>query len=268
MIDSYELLLTQYISKEDFFRFGLEKTIYIPTDKVEAEWQSLKNNIANNKAVFIRGFKTSTGMHMASDFYSKVFENKQVKKDPSNTQNPAKIIEKLTGYKKTNDLKNYQLASIFGRSRNILAFCAPWNIVYIPSILDPLLSVDAHTDLANEYKKRFMQHSYEKFKPYIDEFNEMVSNHQFKKSMDEYFQTLFDDGHFDKKEMMAFENTIREDFAPIKFWRAWNRGLPPWVQISSLISLVPFAQFDDKPVPGRRVGRAWAKSLAVSSSLS
>jgi hypothetical protein len=47
MIDSYELLLTQYISKEDFFRFGLEKTIYIPTDKVEAEWQSLKNNIAN-----------------------------------------------------------------------------------------------------------------------------------------------------------------------------------------------------------------------------
>ncbi|MDA3945465.1 MAG: hypothetical protein PF439_02145 [Helicobacteraceae bacterium] len=217
MIDSYELLLTQYISKEDFFRFGLEKTIYIPTDKVEAEWQSLKNNIANNKAVFIRGFKTSTGMHLASDFYSKVFGNKQVKKDPSNTQNPAKIIEKLTGYKKANDLKNYQLTSIFGRSRNILAFCAPWNIVYIPSVLDPLLSVDAHTDLANEYKKRFMQHSYEKFKPYIDEFNEMVSNHQFKKSMDEYFQTLFDDGHFDKKEMMAFENTIREDFAPIKF---------------------------------------------------
>ena len=217
MIDSYELLLSQYISKEDFFRFGLEKTIYIPDDKVEAEWQSLKKNIANNKAVFIRGFKSSTGMHMASDFYDKLFGNKQVKKDPSNTQNPAKIIEKLTGYKKAKDLKNYQLTSIFARSRNILAFCAPWNIVYIPSIFDPLLSAEANTDLANEYKKRFMQHSYEKFKPYIDEFNEMVSNHQFQKSMDEYFQKLFDDGHFDKKEMIAFENTIREDFAPIKF---------------------------------------------------
>ena len=58
MIDSYELLLSQYISKEDFFKFGLEKTIYIPNDKVEAEWQSLKKNIANNKAVFIPTHKT------------------------------------------------------------------------------------------------------------------------------------------------------------------------------------------------------------------
>jgi len=217
MIDSYELLLSQYISKEDFFRFGLEKTIYIPDDKVEAEWQSLKKNIASNKAVFIRGFKSSTGMHMASDFYTKVFENKQVKKDPSNTQNPAKIIEKLTGYKKTKDLKNYQLASVFGRSRNILAFCAPWNIVYIPSMLDPLLSAEANTALALEFKERFRKHAYEKFKPYINEFNETVSNYQFQRSMDEYFQKLFDDGHFDKKEMTAFENTIREDFAPITF---------------------------------------------------
>lgn len=217
MIDSYELLLSQYISKEDFFKFGLEKTIYIPQDKVEAEWQSLKKNITNNKTVFIRGFKSSASMHMAFDFYTKVFENKQVKKDPSNTQNPSKIIEKLTGYKKTKDLKNYQLASVFGRSRNILAFCAPWNIVYIPSILDPLLSADANTALALEYKKAFAKHSYEKFKPYIDEFNEMVSNYQFQRSMDEYFQKLFDDGHFDKKEMTTFEETIREDFAPITF---------------------------------------------------
>jgi len=217
MIDSYELLLSQYISKEDFFKFGLEKTIYIPDNKAKEEWQGLKKNIANNKTVFIRGFKSSVGMHMAADFYTKVFDNKQIKKDPSNTQNPAKIIEKLTGYKKSKDLKNYQLASVFGRSRNILAFCAPWNIVYIPSILEPLLSVEANTPLAVEFKKRFAQHAYEKFKPYIDEFNETVSNYQFQKSMDEYFQKLFDDGHFDKKEMTIFENTIREDFAPIKF---------------------------------------------------
>lgn len=215
MIDSYELLLSQYVSKEDFFKFGLEKTIYISNDKAEIEWQNLKKNISNNKTVFIRGFKTSAGMHMAFDFYTKVFENKQIKKDPSNTQNPSKIIEKLTGYKKGKDLKNYQLTSIFGRSRNILAFCAPWNIVYIPSILDPLLSVDANTEIAKEFKRRFLQHSYEKFKPFIEEFNLMVSNHQFQKSMDEYFQKLFDDGHFDKKEMITFENTIREDFAPI-----------------------------------------------------
>jgi len=217
MIDSYEVLLSEYISKEEFFKFGLEKTIYIPEDKVKKEWDALKKSMQSNKTMYIRGFKSSSSMHIAFDFYTRVFDNKQVKKDPSNTQNPSKIIEKLTGYKKSKDLKNYQLSSIFGHSRNALAFTAPWNIVYIPSILDPLLSVDAKTDLALEYQALFMKHSYEKFKPYIKEFNQMVGNHQFLKSMDEYFQKLYDDGHFDKSDMIAFEDTIREDFQPIIF---------------------------------------------------
>lgn len=215
MIDAYEILLSEYVSKDDFFKFGLEKTIYIPQNKIQKEWDTLKKNIASNKPVFIRGYKNSTTMHIASDFYAKVFNFEQVKKDPSNTQNPSKIIEKLTGYKKSKDLKNYQLSSIFGRSRNAFMFTAPWNIVYIPSVLDPLLSSEAKSDLAKEYQTLFMKHSYEKFKPYIDEYNKMVSNHQFQKSIDEYFQKLFDDGHFLKDEMVMFEETIREDFEPI-----------------------------------------------------
>lgn len=215
MIDAYDILLSEYVSKEDFFKFGLEKTIYIPQDKIQKDNDALKHNIKSNKPVFIRGYKNSSTMHIASDFYTKVFHFEQVKKDPSNTQNPAKLIEKLTGYKKSKDLKNYQLSSVFGRSRNIFLFSAPWNIVYIPSIFDPLLSVDNNSDIAKEYQTLFQKHCYEKFKVYVDEYNTMVRNHQFQKSMDEYFQKLFDDGHFPKDEMIMFEETMRHDFEPI-----------------------------------------------------
>ncbi len=65
MIDSYEKFLTKYVSKEDFFDFGLSETIYIPVDKVEREWLNLKNRILDNKNVFVRGFgRDAAGTHL------------------------------------------------------------------------------------------------------------------------------------------------------------------------------------------------------------
>lgn len=216
MLDSYEALIPEYISKEEFFRFGLEKTIYIPDDKVKQEWASLKERIKANKPIFMRGVKESVGNQLYFEFYDKVLRNKQVRKDPSNTQSPTKIIEDLTGYKKSKDLRNYQLGSIFGRSKNILCFNAPWNIVYTPNILDPLLSVDARGDLAKEYKQAFLEHSYEKFKPYITEFNEMVTNTHFLRETDEYIHSLYDNAMHNREAVFKFEASLREEFSTIK----------------------------------------------------
>ena len=218
MIDSYEALISDYISKDDFFRFALEKTIYIPDEKVKQEWQKLKEMIHANKTVYMRGVKDTAGNHLFFDFYAKLFKNDQVKRDPSNTQNPAKIIETLTGYKKSKDLRNYQLSSIFGRSRNIFAFTAPWNIVYIPSMLDPLLSSEARGDLADELQGKFMRHSYEKFKPYIDEFNKIITERHFLQSVDDHFEHLYNNNRMYPREATEkFEAIFREDFTPITF---------------------------------------------------
>lgn len=218
MIDSYEALIPNYISKEDFFKFGVEKTIFIPDDKVKQEWKKLKELIQTNNPVYMRGVKEAAGNHLFFDYYAKIFNNDQVKKDPSNTQNPAKVIEALTGYKKSKDLRNYQLTSIFGRSRNILAFTAPWNIAYIPSILDPLLSAEAKGDLALEFQTYFMKHAYEKFKPYIDEFNKMLTTRQFIQSTNDHFEHLYNNNRmYDRKSTEKFEEVFRKDFEPIKF---------------------------------------------------
>lgn len=218
MIDSYEALIPEYISKEDFFRFGLEKTIYIPEEKVKQEWELLKSNIYNNKPIYIRGVKDNSENHLFFDFYTKIFKNEQIKRDPSNTQNPAKVIEKLTGYKKSKDLKNYQLTSIFGRGRNVFAFAAPWNIAYTPSILDPLLSAEAKGDLATEFQEAFKKYTYEKFKPYIDEFNHIITEHHFLRSVDDHFEFLYNNNRLTPRAATEkFEERFREDFTPIKF---------------------------------------------------
>jgi hypothetical protein len=215
VLDSYEALIPEYISKEEFFRFGLEKTIFIPDEKVKEEWKKLKEKISSNKTVYMRGMKETGGNHLFYEFYDKVLKNKQVQKDPSNTQTPAKIIEDLTGYKKSKDLRNYQLTSIFGRSKNIFAFAAPWNIVYIPSLLDALLGPDAKGTLAEQYQRVFFEHCFKKFKPYISEFNDIVTNMHFQRAVDEYFQRLYEDSRHDKNAVIKFESVLREEFAPI-----------------------------------------------------
>jgi len=57
MLDSYEALIPEYISKEEFFRYGLEKTIYINDSKVKEGWEALKQKVKNNKPLFMRGVK-------------------------------------------------------------------------------------------------------------------------------------------------------------------------------------------------------------------
>lgn len=216
MLDSYEAFIPEYISKEEFFRFGLEKTIYIPDEKVKEEWKNLKEKIKANKPVFMRGMKDTATNQLFYDFYAKVLKNQQVQKDPSNTQSPTKVIEDLSGYKKSKDLRNYQLSSVFGRSRNILAFTAPWNIVYIPNILDPLLGANATGKLAEEYQRVFFEHCHNKFKPYINEFNDMLTNSHFMRTVDEHFEGLYDDSRHNKDLVVKFESLLREEISPIK----------------------------------------------------
>ena len=216
MIDAYEALIPEYISKEEFFRFGLEKTIYIPDQKIKQNWDTLKENIKANKPLFMRGVKDAVGNQLFYEFYARVLKNQQVKKDPSNSQAPTKMMEDLSGYKKSKDLRNYQLTSIFGRSKNILCFNAPWNFVYTPNILDPLLSVDARGDLALEYQIFFKEHCYNKFRPFIQEFNEMMTNTHFLRETDEYIHNLYDNSMHNIQSVEKFEVSLREEIAPIK----------------------------------------------------
>lgn len=216
MIDSYEKFLIEYVSKEDFFNFGLSETIYIPFDKVEKEWLELKRNISENESVFIRGFgRDAAGTHLFFDFYKNVFQNNNIKKDPTNNHRPTKLLETLTGLKKHKDIRNYQVSHIFGRTKNIFTFTAPWNIVFMPKLLDPFTGHEAKGDMIDEYKKLFQQQSYEKFKPFIDEFNDIVADTHLIQSIEDYFENLHSSNE-DTNVIKKFEKAVREEFSPIE----------------------------------------------------
>ena len=102
MRDSYLRFFSEgYISKEQFFEFGLKETIYSPADKAEQEWGLLKKRIYSNEKVFIRGFgRDSNGTHLFQRLYKHLVGNESVTKDSTNNAEPTKIIRDLTGYSK------------------------------------------------------------------------------------------------------------------------------------------------------------------------
>ncbi len=223
MRDSYIKFFSEgYISKEQFFEFGLKETIYAPYDKAESEWSRLKQRIENNQEVFIRGFgRDANGTHLFQELYARLVGNHNIKKDPTNNAEPTKIIRELTGYSKTKNskyepIRNYQISHIFGRTKNIYAFTAPWNIVYMPKMLDPFTGHEAKGEMIDEYTLLFQKQGYQKFERLIAEFNEIVTNQGFRGRLKDCLDGLSADDSFENKEIEKLKTAVNNEFMPIE----------------------------------------------------
>ena len=222
MRDAYIRFFNEgYISKENFFNFGLKETIYAPYDKAEIEWNLLKNRIYGNEKVFIRGFgRDANGTHLFQALYKKLLSNHNVRKDSTNNAEPAKLIRSLTGYSKTQSsksesIRNYQISHIFGRTKNIFAFTAPWNIVYMPKMLDPFTGHEAKGEMIDEYTLLFQRQGYHRFEKLIDEFNEIMINPNFKEKVNEVLYSFHSNQTYSIKELKKLEEAINKEFSPI-----------------------------------------------------
>ena len=222
MRDSYERFFSQgYISKDQFFEFGLSETIYALLDKAEVAWQELKHRIQNNQQVFIRGFgRNSNGTHLFQAFYADVLSNNQVTVDPTNNAQPTKLIRDLTGYSKTKSSKhepiqNYQISHIFGRTKNVFAFTAPWNIVYMPKMLDPFTGHEAKGPMIDEYKDLFQKQSFKHFEPLINDYNALITSPSLVDSIHQYLDKIEQDKNLDEKDVSKLRASILEEITPI-----------------------------------------------------
>jgi len=223
MRDSYIRFFSEgYISKEQFFEFGLKETIYSPYEKAEKEWELLKQRVHTNKAVFIRGFgRDANGTHLFQEFYKKLVGNENVKKDPTNNAEPTKIVRDLTGYSKAKNnkfepIRNYQVSHIFGRTKNIYAFTAPWNIVYMPKMLDPFTGHEAKGDMIDEYTILFQKQGYKQFGKLIDDFNDIITKSSFKENLNNCLQDMDNDSSFEKKDIDKLIKAVHDEFKPIE----------------------------------------------------
>jgi len=174
MIDGYKQFF-EIVKKEDFFEFGLKNIITIEKETVSILWKELLYNIENkSKDLFIRSFgRNGRGNKSFLNFYKSIFSI-DINFDPINNLKPTQLLEKNTAYKKNKNIFNYQVSHVFGHTKNVYNFVAPWNIVYIPRIVDPFTGHEAKGEYADEFKKLFQKYIFQKFYTEIEEYNKIM----------------------------------------------------------------------------------------------
>jgi hypothetical protein len=174
ILDGYKQFF-EYVKKEDFFKFGLENTITIDKNSASHLWRLLLSNIDNkSNDLYIRSFgRNGTGNDKFINLY-KVILNIEINFDKTNNAKPTQLIMEFTEYKKNKNIFNYQVSHVFGNTKNVYCFTAPWNIVYIPKILDPLTGHEAKGDYADEFKRLFQKKIFQIFNNEINEYNKIM----------------------------------------------------------------------------------------------
>jgi len=223
MRDSYLKFFKKFkITQNELVEYGLSDIIFIPLNKAEVEWNGLKKRVLSGEEASIRGLgRDAANTPIMIDIHKHLFKNSKIKKDPTNNAGPQRLLEKLTGYSKkknklNNEIRNYQVSHIFGRTKNALAFTAPWNIVYMPKLFDPFTGHESKGNITKEFTESLKKKTYEKFKKLIEDYNEIVGTDSFKTKLKQSLITL----EKDKNKYPAWKannllKTVGSEFKPI-----------------------------------------------------
>lgn len=223
MRDSYDLFFKKFNIKEnDLIKFGLKDIIYIPFESASKNWEELKVSVFKNKTIFVRGLgRDAANTQIVYDMHKYLFNNNKIQKDSTNNAYPTKILEELSGYSKKkkskNLISNYQVSHVFGRTKNALTFGAPWNIVYVPKIYDPLTGHESSGALKYKFRLSLEKQTYKKFKPLIEDYNSIINNSEFNKKLEKALEKILKNKskyNYWKKQDMA--GIIKNEFSLIK----------------------------------------------------
>ncbi|MEA1990247.1 MAG: hypothetical protein U9N57_13705 [Pseudomonadota bacterium] len=215
-MDSYQRFFDELVSKDDLFEFGLKHSIFINKDSAHQEWEKLKTAITSNQEVHIRGYgRNGHGTTLFTDLYGDVFANNNVNQDPTNNASPKRLLQNLTGYRVNQNLHNFQIAHIFGKTKNPYSFTAPWNLAFIPKIIDPFTGHEAKGDYVQEYQKLFTDRAFNLFEDFIWEFNEIVTSEILQEKFQAYFKQLESNSEIKPEQLNRFKRDVASEFHPI-----------------------------------------------------
>ena len=114
--------------------------------------------------------------------------NAHIKKDPTNNNKPQAQIRNMTGLTRNKDIYNYQVSHIWGRTKNVFMFEAPWNICYTPKIIDPFTGHETKGDLPIEFQEFFMKYARKKYRKYIADYNKVISSYDIANQLKSFCQ--------------------------------------------------------------------------------
>ena len=216
MRDSYsEFINGLGIDYETFLDWGIENTIY-PSDRaIDEFWTKLKKRILTGDQVYIRGYgRNGNGNDILTDFYSSV--DISVKIDPSNNLRPTQNLQLLTGMKKNENIYNYQVAHIFGKTKNAFLFESPWNICYVPKIFDPLTGHESRGRFSVDYKVRWMRAIYKRYRKYIEDYNRIMEYYSFPEKLHAFLSSSDTVSKYTLKQCESFRGDMLSEFSQLK----------------------------------------------------
>ncbi|MDO4317593.1 MAG: hypothetical protein Q4C48_05220 [Lachnospiraceae bacterium] len=151
---------------------------------------------------------------MYLELYKYLFHNSHVEKDASNNTQPHRLIRQLTGLKRNYNVYNYQVSHIWGRTKNIFLFEAPWNLCYTPKIIDPFTGHETQGPWGIEYKELFLSRARERYQPFLDDYNELLETLNILPRVQEYLLSLHD--LLPEKEWTQFSKDVFAELSPIR----------------------------------------------------
>lgn len=214
-MDSYQEFLNHFgIDKNTLFEWGIEATIFPSVERAIQEWDTLKTRVLTNQTVRIRGYgRDGHGTQLYLDLYKFLFGNEHVEKDPTNNAEPQKCIQRLTGLKRNTDIYNYQVSHIWGHTKNVFLFEAPWNICYTPKVMDPFTGHETKGSWPAEYQKIFLDRALELYKPFVADYNKLMTDLGVQNLIDQYMGSL--KGRIPDRILFQFEKDVRNEFQPL-----------------------------------------------------
>ena len=214
-MDSYQEFLNYFhIDRAALFAWGISATIFPPVDAVASEWEGLKKRIFSNQTVYIRGDgRDAHGTRFYQDLYTALLGHTHVEKDPTNNAVPHQLIQRLTGFRRNSDIFNYQVSHIWGHTKNIFLFEAPWNLCYAPKMMDPFTGHETQGTWSVEYQKLFLAKARELYRPFLDEYNQILKSLHLEQRLQEYLASL--DGRIPEKERAQFSKDAASELSPI-----------------------------------------------------
>tara|TARA_R110002110_G_scaffold415748_1_gene654853 strand:- start:94698 stop:95375 length:678 start_codon:yes stop_codon:yes gene_type:complete len=221
MRDAYQRFFESCLPKEQLFAFGLSEIISCKPEVVDGAWTELQEKVRGNRSVYIRSFgRNGSGSHLFTEFYRLAIGNENVAIDPTNNSKPTEALREFTGFTKTPKrgfelLRNYQVSHVFGRTKNVFAFTAPWNIVFIPKILDPFTGHEAKGDAVSEFIGMFQREVFERFAPQIQSFNETMENEEFRSNCVRAIGQMERSGKYELAELSKFRRAVSHELSPI-----------------------------------------------------
>lgn len=101
-----------------------------------------------------------------------------------------------------------------GRTKNIYLFTAPWNVLFVPRIIDPLTGHESKGRLQENFQKQFNDLIFSKYSGYIKDYNKIIIGLDIEQKLKDYENNLRTKG-IEVKRVKSFMKSARSEFAQI-----------------------------------------------------